>query len=194
MTKKEFVSLMKKELSGLSKAERDDILMEYEVHFAEGVKSGKTEERIAKELGSPRELSKMYKVGVLIQEAEENVSTNNIIRAILASVGLGLFNLILVLGPFVAIVGVIVGIFGASIGLVVAGLTLFAYAAFGPFGATWLSVPGILAVEPLITGALGVGFFALGLLIFILGVTIGRLIYQLTTRYLRFNLKMIKGK
>ncbi len=185
---------MRKELSGLSRDERDDILMEYEVHFTEGLKSGKTEDRIAKELGSPRELSKMYKVGVLIQEAEENVSTNNIVRAILASLGLGLLNLILVLGPFLGIVGIIAGIFATSIGLVVAGLTLFAYAVFGPFGGVWLSIPGVLAVEPLITAPLGVGIFSLGLLIFIFGVTIGKWIYHLTIRYLRFNLKMIKGK
>ena len=194
MSRNQFISLMKKELAGLPKDERNDILMEYEVHFAEGLKSGKNEEQIAEELGSPRELAKMYKVGALIQEAEDNVSTNNILRAILASIGLGLFNLILVLGPFLGILGALAGVFAASVALVIVGLTLFAEAAFGPLNYAWLHVPAILTVDPWITAPLGIGVFALGLLIFILGVLVGKWIYRLTIRYLKFNLKMIKGK
>ena len=194
LNKKEFKSVMKKELSGLPKDEREDILLEYEVHFSEESKKGKSEEVICKELGSPKELAKMYKVNVLIQEAEDNVSTNNILRAVLASIGLGLFNLILVLGPFLGLLGLLVGIFAASLGLVFVGLVLFADALFGPLNSAFVQMPYVLAIEPLFTGPLGVGIFAIGILIFILGIVFGRLIYRLSIKYLKFNLKMIKGK
>lgn len=194
LNKKEFKAVMKKELSGLPKEEREDILLEYEVHFSEETKKGKSEAAICKELGSPKELAKMYKVNVLIQEAEDNISTNNILRAVLASIGLGLFNLILVLGPFLGLLGLLAGIFAASLGLVFAGLVLFADALFGPFNASFIQMPYVLAVEPLFSGPLGVGIFAIGILIFILGIVFGRLIYRLSIKYLKFNLKMIKGK
>lgn len=194
MTKQAFMHAMSKELSGLPKEERQDILMEYDVHFAEGLKAGKTEEQITAELGSPRELAKMYRVDALIQQAQTNVSTNNIMRAVLATIGLGLLNLILVVGPFVGILGIIVGIFGISIGFVVGGLILFVSAVFGPLSAPWLHIPGIMVIDPMITAPVGIGLFALGLLIFMFGIICGRFTYQMTLRYLRFNLRIVRGR
>jgi uncharacterized membrane protein len=194
MDKKTFMTAMKGHLSGMPKDEREDILLEYEVHFSEGKKAGKTEEQICKELGNPLEIAKMYRVNVLIQTAEENVSTNNIMRAILASVGLGLFNLILVLGPFVGVLGVVVGIFAASVALVFSGVVVVLRGLIGPFGAAWIDIPNAWLVDAMVTTPLGIGLFALGILIFIFGVVLGKWIYRLTIKYLRFNLRMITGK
>lgn len=194
MTKKAFLEAMRKQLSGLPKEERDDILLEYQVHFDEGLKSGRTEEQIVRELGSPAELARMYRADVLIRNAEDNVSTTNILRAILATLGLGLFNLILVLGPFVGLLGILIGVFAVSVAMVGSGVVMFVHAAFGPITAGWIHIPVVMNVTPMGTAFLGIGLFALGLLVFIFGVVASRAIYRLTIRYLRFNLKIVKGK
>ena len=194
LNKKEFIYILKKGLSGLPREERDDILLDYEIHFAEGMKKGESEENICKELGSPKEIGKLYKADVLINKAEKNISTDNMLRAVLASIGLGLFNLILVLGPFLSVLGIVAAIFATSIALVTSGIVIFIDAVIMPLNFVYLYLPKYLMINPIISIFLGISLVMIGLLIFILGIFLGRGIYHLTIRYLKFNLKMIKGK
>ena len=72
------------------------------------MENGKTEEEIAFSLGDPRILAKQFSASYAVQRAESSTSVNNILRAVLAVVGLGFFNLVFVLGPFLGLVGVLV--------------------------------------------------------------------------------------
>lgn len=60
MNKNEFIDAMEKTLIRLPKADRDDILSDYEAHFAIGVENGKTEEEVSASLGDPYELAATY--------------------------------------------------------------------------------------------------------------------------------------
>lgn len=60
MNKSEFIAAMEAQLLRLSKADRDDILNDYESHFANGVAEGKTEEEVSAQLGNPEELAAVY--------------------------------------------------------------------------------------------------------------------------------------
>jgi uncharacterized membrane protein len=195
LNKNEFINVLKKELSGLPKGETEDILLDYEIHFTEGVKHDKSEELICKELGSPREIAKLFKVNIFIEEAEKNVSTNNILRAIITSIGLGLFNLILVLGPFLGLLGVVVAIFAVSIVFVTIGVVIFTDVAVIPLSTIYFNPPVVYyMVDPVVLVALSIGLVALGVLIFVLGIISSRAIYRLSIKYLKFNLKMINEK
>ncbi len=194
LNKKEFLNVLKKGLSGLEKEERKDILLDYEIHFAEGIKQGKSEELICEDLGSPKEIGKLYKANILIDEADKNVSTDNILKAIMASIGLGIFNIVLVLGPFLGLLGVVIAIFATSIALVTSGVVIFIDSVIIPINFLYLYLPKYLMLNPTISVFLGVSLVMIGVLIFVLGIFLCRWIYHLTIRYLKFNLKMIKGK
>lgn len=186
--------MLKKGLSGLEKEERKDILIDYEIHFAERMKEGKSEEQICEDLGSPKEIGKLYKANALIDVADKNVSTDNIIKAVMASIGLGLFNLVLVLGPFLGLLGVVIAIFAISVALVTSGMVIFIDSIIMPLNFLYLYLPRYLMLNPIITAFLGISLVMIGVLIFVLGIFLCRWIYHLTIRYLKFNLKMIKGK
>ena len=54
MTKLEFLELLKKELNNNNVADCDEIVYEYEQHFAFKLKDGYSEEEISAKLGNPR--------------------------------------------------------------------------------------------------------------------------------------------
>jgi len=60
VNKSEFIAAMEAQLLRLSKADRDDILNDYESHFVNGVAEGKTEEEVSAQLGDPVELAAVY--------------------------------------------------------------------------------------------------------------------------------------
>lgn len=60
MNKEQFLEIMEQQLVRLPKADRDDILSDYEAHFALGAENGQTEEEVCEQLGDPAELSATY--------------------------------------------------------------------------------------------------------------------------------------
>ncbi len=60
MNKSEFIAAMEAQLIRLPKADRDDILNDYESHFVNGVAEGKTEDEVSAQLGDPVELAAVY--------------------------------------------------------------------------------------------------------------------------------------
>lgn len=60
MTKKQYLEELKRELENNNVEEIEDILSEYEEHFAFKAEEGFTEEEIAKKLSSPKDIAKEY--------------------------------------------------------------------------------------------------------------------------------------
>ncbi len=100
MQREEFISRLEKLLRGLPEAERKDIIYDYDEHIRIAVENGLEEEKVIQSLGSPQSIAKQYRVKKYIDKAEETGSTTSVFRAILATVGLGFFNLVFILGPF----------------------------------------------------------------------------------------------
>ncbi len=67
MNKVDFLNELYYYLAPLPKSEREDIINDFREHFREGEATGKTQEQICKELGSPFECAKQY-VGDAIEE------------------------------------------------------------------------------------------------------------------------------
>jgi len=184
MNKSEYIRLLGKELGSVHTEEHKEILADYDEHFRMGVLEGKSEEQIAEALGDPKVIAKQYKVDSLVREATETKSVRNITRAVIATIGLGFFNLIFILGPFLAIVGVMVGFFAASIGMVLGGVAGFV--------ATLIRIPIIAQIHPLAALFFTTGVTAMGMLFFIGNLYIGRFLYNATLAYLRLNLSIIR--
>src|SRR5699024_5734922 len=109
MNKQAFLDALNSTLQQLTADERHDILEDFEEHFAMGLEEGKTEAEIADSLGSPQQIGKELLASYHIEKVETTASAGNMFRAVWAVIGLGFFNLVIVLGPFLALAGVILG-------------------------------------------------------------------------------------
>ena len=98
MNKKQFLSTLKESLRGIDEDSLREIMYDYEEHFSIGLENGKTEEEISSGLGDPRAIASQYKFERALKTAENTSRPLNLLKAILAGVGLGFFNLVFVLG------------------------------------------------------------------------------------------------
>ena len=57
MTRDQFIARLRSGLAGMSPEAIDDIVSDYETHFAEGIASGRTEDQVADALGDPDRLA-----------------------------------------------------------------------------------------------------------------------------------------
>lgn len=181
MTKDQFLKELHSSLKRLSSAERQDILHDYEEHFAIGLEAGKTEEQIAASLGSPNQIAKELLAEFHLEKAEATATTANIIRAVWAAIGLGFFNLVIVLGPFIGLVGVIFAGWAASIGFICTPLLVLANAVINPSAFKWFDIFFSMAL-------CGAGIFiAIGMYFATKAIAKG------FVRYLKFNVTLVKG-
>ena len=179
MVRDDFLRQLSYSLYGLSEVEINDIILDYEKHFQIGLSQGKTEEEISNELGNPWEIAKNYINQTLESFREEPPTTNhnNKIRKVFFIILLGLFNLIIVLVPYIGLVGILLGIFGLGAGLFFTGIGIL-------FGIPFVSISdGQLHGFTIIGYSLG--FVGLGILIVLLGIYLAKLLYNLTARYIR---------
>ena len=189
-TEQEYIRILRNRLEGtLPQEDIDDILADYSEHFRIGKADGRTEEELFRSLGSPDDVAREIRATHLVKKAEDVKSCGNLIHAVLATLGLGLFNLVFVLIPFiflvllllvVFIVGIVFTIFG-PIALVYSVLQIAGMAAF----AIWLSpVAGVF---------FSIGITTLGLLLVIGDYFLARFFYHIGIRYLKWNIGVITG-
>lgn len=188
MNRIEFLDMLSFSLGNMPKNEKDDILYDYDEHFRFGVNNGKTEEEISRSLGDPRIIAKQYNVNYIVRQAENNKSVGNIFRAVLAAVGMGFFNLVFILGPFLGLVGVLIGLFAAAIGVTAGGIGVFLAVILQPL------LPSIvtIGVNAGVAVFLSFGTTALGLLMLIGVCYLAKYFYKITIKYLKWNLDIIK--
>jgi uncharacterized membrane protein len=179
-------------LGNISYQQKKEILYDYEEHFSIGIENGKTEEEIADSLGNPQNIAKQFKADCLLKIAETEKSTGNVFRAVLAVVGLGFFNLVFVFGPFMGVVGVLIGLFAAALGISVSGIALLAASILYPIYPGLVSMPYGFPFNQTAFMFISVGLACLGIL-FTIGVwKLCQGFYNLTLKYLKANLNIIK--
>ena len=193
MNKSEFMNVLESQLEGIPATDKTEILYDYDEHFRMGIEQGKTEEQVSEALGNPKTIGKQFKATVAVEQAQTSASTGNMLRAVVAVISLGFFNLVFVIGPFMGIVGVLIGIFAAACGLIIAGvavlISVFAFPIIGPY----LNVPGFFYANPVGLVALSLGLTSLGLLFFIGNFYLAKLFYRGTIKYLQMNIRIING-
>lgn len=182
MTKQDFLGKLEELLGKMPEAERKDILYDYEEHFQNGMASGKSESEIASSLGSPQAIAKEIMAGYHVAQATENVSVNNIARAVLATVSLGFINLVFVIGPLFGVIGVLFAFYVVAVVLVVSPVIMLVAAGM-PSEPT-----GILAW--IFTSMVTVGA---GSLLGIGMIFVTRWAGKMFLKYLQFNIRIIRG-
>ncbi|GIO27310.1 HAAS signaling domain-containing protein [Ornithinibacillus bavariensis] len=181
MNKGQFIEKLNDALKRLPSSEREDIINDFEEHFEIGLSEGKTEQEIAASLGSPQQIAKEMIVTYRLEQVEETASTGNIFRAVWAVIGLGFFNLVIVLGPFIALLGILFS------GWVI--------------GVTFLLNPVLyllnVVIYPEVFELYGLFFTialcGLGIFVIIGMYYVTRWLFKGFIRYLNFNVRMVKG-
>lgn len=181
MTKDQFLKKLEAGLRRISFEERSDILQDFEEHFAEGLAEGKTEAGISESLGSPNQIAKELLADYHIEKMEATASTGNIFRAVWAVIGLGFFNLVIVLGPFVALAAVVVAAWAVGIIFIASPLMVLGNV---------IIYPTTFELFDLFFSILlcGIGLFIVVGLFFATSAVV-----KLFVRYLKYNVSLVKG-
>lgn len=119
-------------------------------------------------------------------------SGRNYSKVLLASLGLGFFNLVIVLGPFIGIWCVLGAFFIAGAALVLSGIgtllsiLLISTGLAAGFSGTIWDVTGLIGI--------GTGLGSIGLLT-MLGIGMAsKKFYHMTLKYLQLNIQLLTGK
>ncbi len=128
MKKQEYLDLLRYYLRAMPKSIIEDIILDYEEHFRLGLETGKTEEKICEELGSPELIAKQFIEYELRQDSDFKVTKkkNKFLTALLLVVGLILFSPVIMtlLGILMGIFGMVMGVIGGTIGLIVFAIVI----------------------------------------------------------------------
>ena len=145
MTKTEFFNIIRNGLKDFPENEVNDILYDYEEHFASGLNDGKTVEEIIEELGNPYDIVEQYKSTnsySIDQKSKSTSSLTNTTIIILILVGIICFPAITGLGGI--IIGIIATLCFVPLGFTFAGIGIL----LGDLG---VSVLGIVNLPNFIT-------------------------------------------
>ena len=179
MNKEQFLRQLEVSLKKLAKEERQDILQDYEEYFSIGIDKGKSEQEISAALGHPKQIAKELLASYHLDMVERTTSAGNILRAVWAVIGLGFFNVLIVLAPFCALVAVVISGWLASVGFILAPLGILINLFIGEFRMSDLFF---------LLGLCGIGIFiAMGMFVATKALTNGFI------RYLKFNITFVKG-
>ena len=185
MTKYNFLNELERKLARLSADDRQEIMEDYENHFTFAKEAGKSDEEVIASLGTPAQLAKEvladYQLELIVDQAENDQSVGNVFRAIFAVGALGFFNLVFILTPAIFIYTVIFALSVTSIALTFTPI-LFIFATALGFQSFYL----FELFASIASSGIGI-LMAIGM-VFVTKFTV-----NMTIKYLKLNLKMIKG-
>ena len=179
MNRAHFMAQLRDGLAGLHHSDINDIVADYESHFADGAADGRTQEEVAAALGDPVRLARELRAEIGFRRWEENRSAGNFLGVVLALLGLATIDFIILLPFLCFLAALFFGLAVACLGMVVGG-------AFLLFNLLWGGVMGNTAMQllvalGLISGAVGGG----ALLLLLMDI-----IAKLLIRYARLHFRL----
>lgn len=180
MTKSEYLNSLYQYLKGMPESEKRDIVAEYENHFIEGLRDGKSEQEIIGMLGAPKEMARAINAESAVNQAEESQKTSNITQALVTVIGLSVLNFILITGPLMIALGILFSIVLTSIAFLLTPFALvFKYYVLSEV----ILIEDVFAV---------MGWFGLGLILIVLLFFILKWSYIGFVKNLKWNVKLVK--
>jgi len=101
MSKQEYLDALRSALSGLPPETVAKTLAYYEQHFIDGLTAGRSEEEIAADLDAPRKIAMTLRANVHLRDFENRKNPASLARMLVSLIGLGIFNLIMVVPAMV---------------------------------------------------------------------------------------------
>jgi uncharacterized membrane protein len=140
MSKNEYLDALKKALAGLPPDVAARTMAFYEQNFIDGLAAGKTEQVIAAELGEPRQIAMTLRANKHRSAFEQSRNPANLVRMVFSFVGLGIFNLFMVV-PAAVFSALLLSVYASAFALYISGI---AVTASGLAGANELVLNGPL--------------------------------------------------
>lgn len=149
MIREDFLRRLRAGLRGLPSGDIDNIVADYQAHFAEGIAAGRGEAEIAAALGDPERVVRELRAeaGLKRWEAERNPSAAA--SAVFAVLGLGAIDVLILLPILLSVGGTLFGFFIAAVAAFGAGAVLLTAGPFvvvgAPVAALLLAGLGLMA-------------------------------------------------
>lgn len=183
MNKITYLNDLESELRWLPRQERDKIMYQYEDIFYEGERKGQSETEIIKTMESPKKIAKEIYAKQAIRNAEHAPNAQNVIRAVLATLGIGIMTLVIILIPLLFVAIIIVAMLLLSLVLLMSPLIMLVANVSGGFQHFMFS-----------DFLFSFSYTGLGIVFIVLIFKLIEILYKLILRYLSWNLKLIKGR
>ncbi|MBF0814478.1 HAAS signaling domain-containing protein [Staphylococcus sp. mip270_02] len=177
-----FLNELEQELSSIPSAERDSVMYEYEQYFFDQEREGKNEYQIIGALESPKKIGKEIKAKNAIVSAEYRPNAKSILRAIMASLGMGILSLIIILIPMIFIGSFMFVLLLVALFLAISPILLIIHGSL--YNMFSLAISNYL---------FAFSFTGLGIVLFVTIAKLAQFVYRLILKYLRWNIKTIKG-
>jgi uncharacterized membrane protein len=140
MSKNEYLDALKKALAGLPPDVAAKTMAYYEQCFIDSLAAGRTEEEIAAELEQPRKIAMTLRANAHRGAFEQSHKPGNLLRMLFSLIGLGIFNLFMVV-PAAVFSALLVSVYASAFALYVSGIAI---TATGLAGANELVLSGPL--------------------------------------------------
>lgn len=194
MNKDEFIKKLKIALANLPEGEATDIISDYEEYFSTGKESGRSEGDIAKSLGDPSNIARQLKADYHVKKAANKASLEGILRAVFATAGLGVINLVFVFFPFMILVMMLFGVVSAGMASLASGIVGFIASLIAVFNVNEVHKYIYFSTNPYAGIFFSIAIIGFSALFLIACWYLIKWFYKLTIAYLKFNLSIIKGK
>lgn len=151
----EFLTRLERSLKHMSADEKQDILADYREHFEIGMASGKSEEQIAKALGEPEQLAKMFSAMGAAGRAHESKGVRTTLRMLGALLSFKVGGGILAAMLYFASLSAMVSLYAGATGVMLAGAGTLAVMAIEIIkGYPMWAITAFFAAMMLISGGL----------------------------------------
>ena len=97
MNRANFIAQLRAGLSGLHQGDINDVIADYESHFADGVAAGRSEDQVAEALGDPARLARELRAEIGFKRWEQERSAGNFVGVVLALIGLATIDILFLL-------------------------------------------------------------------------------------------------
>ncbi|MBC1358619.1 DUF1700 domain-containing protein [Listeria booriae] len=188
MDKTQFLNELGVKLAGLEPEERFEILADYEEHFAAGATSGKSEQEIVFDLGSPEEIARDILAGRTEEQVEEAYYVPRPVTSTKRSTGskTGIFLAMLI--PNLVVYSLLLSFWGVVVGVAASTVGFFLTPIAFVLDVILNHSFEMYKLFAVIAG-LGLGFIFL-----VFTIWLAKVVFLATTGYTQFNKHLMKGE
>ena len=120
MGKLEFFDALKRAMTGLPPEAQARTLAFYEQRFVDGVAAGRSEQDVAREQDDPKRIAMTLRANTHMQAFETKKNPANLVRMLVAALGLAIFNLFMVV-PAMVYAAVLAALYAAGLAFYLGG-------------------------------------------------------------------------
>jgi uncharacterized membrane protein len=125
MSKIEYLDALRQAMAGLPPETVAKTLAYYEQRFIEGLAAGLSEDDIARQLDEPRKIAMTLRANVHLADFDQRKNPVNLLRMMFSLIGLGIFNLFMVV-PAMVYGALVTALYVSALALYVSGIAMTA--------------------------------------------------------------------